>query len=339
MSAKRNEPRLYARPYIDPSAEPPKPFQYRLADFIEADARGVAAADVKAGERGLDISNLIFAGLQRRDLTADGNAGFLGASKQPTTAVEYFGSVLACSRAGAVTIPVDAHGFSPIPRVVDPGAGYWISEGVAPTESNMTFGSIGPSMKNCAANIDYPRTFPVVAGKWTEELFTRELFALIVRTVDKAALHGLGSTGEPTGVENYPGIKSIDGGTFTATKCADLINGPEAGNADTSALTAIIAPDVAELLRVRAENGTGSRFILSGGKLLNEIPVIVSNSVSAGCLFVADFSKMILLQRSLELMVDPYTQSKAGTIEMTIFWNGDVILTHPAAFAIAYSVT
>lgn len=325
---------LKARPY---QPDPPPAKRVSLLEAVRTVFDGGNPfSGFPQGDFGSRIGGMHIEGLTR-DLVVggpDSAGGYLKSTKQPMTAIEYFGAILACSRAGAVTEQVGADGFTPIPKVTDPGSGYWLGESNAPTEGSMTFAQVAPYMKSCAANVDFTRNLMMSTGGLAERTVARELFAIVARTVDAAALHG--DAGGPLGLANWTGIKSIDGGTFSATKAADLIEGCETGNADT--LTAIMAPNVAELLRVRALNGTGSGFILSGGKLLGEIPAIVSNSVSSGYLFVGDFSKMLILQRSIELLLNPYTQHKSGTIEATIYWFGDIIITHPAAFAVATGV-
>ncbi|GAB4366770.1 MAG: hypothetical protein Kow00128_10530 [Deltaproteobacteria bacterium] len=334
MSAKKSEVRYYPKPYVP---EPDPPPVRSLLDVVKELAIGGLPCwpELRSGERGADIGKVLL-----RDLTIGTPAagGNLKATSQPTTAIEHLGAILATGKAGAVTIPVGADGFSAIPTVEDPGTGYWITEGNPVTETNLTFGTVTPSLKTVGASCDLSRLLPALTGPFAEQVVSRELFGVLARAVDAAALHGDGTGGSPVGIENASGVDVRSGASFAAATAAAMLRAIEDGNADSMAANWIMAPDVAELLRKR-EAATGSGFLIDGnGKMLN-IPVFVSNSVNAGCVFLGTFAELVFLVRSLELQANPYSKAKTGMIEVTAFWSGDVVVRHPACFALATGTT
>ena len=65
-----------------------------------------------------------------------------------------------------------------------------------------------------------------------------------------------------------------------------------------------------------------------------------TNQITAGYCIFGDFSQVIIGEwGALELVVDPYTQSKTGIIQVTAFQSVDVGLRYPAAFSVSTSVT
>jgi hypothetical protein len=65
-----------------------------------------------------------------------------------------------------------------------------------------------------------------------------------------------------------------------------------------------------------------------------------SNQITAGYMLFGDWSQVIIAEwGGLELVVDPYTQSKLGIINVTAFQTIDIGVRYGGAFTLSTSVT
>jgi len=312
----------------------PKPTPRSMLDLIRRlDRRETPWPEMSSGERGIDIGRVCF-----RDLNtiSDTAGGYLADSKQPKTAIEYLGSVLAAAKAGAVSVAAKAADFSPTPKEVTPPTMYWVTEGTPPpAASDGVWGAVAPSLKTGVVWSDLTRDLTKITGRAADRIVTRAFFRAVSRGVDHVVFHGGGGT-EPIGITSVPNIGTVDGAAFSLATACSMLQAVEDANA--SAITWIMSPDVAELLRQRPKAASGERMLFEDGKIL-DFPAIVSNSIDPGFLFVGNFSSMTILNRSLELLVDQSSGSTTGRTRLLTFWHGDVIITTPQSFCVATAVS
>jgi HK97 family phage major capsid protein len=239
-------------------------------------------------------------------------------------------------KAGAVVVPVEDLG--PVPKVSGITAAGWIGESGGVTEPNFTFTSVSMSPKTVAAFADVSRVLNVQTGPVAEGVVIRELLGANARAVDAATLHGTGSAGQPRGIDTYPGIDTRSGATFAFATATGMLKAIETANADSSAAAWIMDPASADLLRKREIGTAGAGLLIANGKMCN-LPVLVSNSVSAGYVFLGVWSELVIAVRSIEVLRNPFTQGKSGFVEVGVYWTGDTLLRHPGAFAVATGTT
>jgi HK97 family phage major capsid protein len=132
-------------------------------------------------------------------------------------------------------------------------------------------------------------------------------------------------------------VDSRSGANFALATAAAMLKAIESGNADSSAAVWIVDPASAELLRKR-EKAAGSGFLIADEKMLG-LRVLVSNSVSAGYIFLGDFRECVLAVRSVEVTRNPFSQAKSGFVEIGAYTVLDVMLRHAACFSVATGTT
>jgi HK97 family phage major capsid protein len=80
--------------------------------------------------------------------------------------------------------------------------------------------------------------------------------------------------------------------------------------------------------------GTAEFLIDREGKM-NGYPVNVSNQITAAYIIFGDYSQVTVGEwGTLDILVDPYTGSSAGTIRIRAFIAVDVAVKQPTAFSV-----
>jgi HK97 family phage major capsid protein len=231
-----------------------------------------------------------------------------------------------------------------IPRRTAGATTYWVTEGSPPTEGANTFGQLSLSPKNVAANLDYTRNLLLQSNPSIDSLVNGDLAKGIALAIDLAAFHGSGAAGQPTGIANTSGIGSVTGTSIAYGGLLEFQTDVAAANALAGNCAYVTTPAVAALLAQRARFSNTDTPLWKGNILQADdvcgFKGFSTNQIAAGNLFFGDFSQVFLAEWGvLELVVDPYTQSKSGIIQVTAFQSVDVGVRYPGAFSLATTVT
>jgi len=240
-----------------------------------------------------------------------------------------------------------------IPRKTAASSAYWVGENAAPTESTNApaFDQVTMSPKTLAAYVDYSRRLMLQSSLDIETLVRNDLATSIAVAMDGAAVAGSG-TNKPTGVLNTSGIGSVtlgtNGGAPTWAMVVGLVKEVEIDNALTGAAAFLTNGQVKAKLASTSKQSSGveGNFIL--GPDMNNLygfPIMVSQQVpsnlskgsASGTLSAMIFgvwSDLLIGQWSgIDLMADPYTGSKEGTVRIVAFHDCDFAVRHPESFA------
>ena len=240
-----------------------------------------------------------------------------------------------------------------IPRKTTASSAYWVGENAAPTESTNApaFDQVTMSPKTLAAYVDYSRRLMLQSSLDIETLVRNDLATSIAVAMDGAAVAGSGSN-KPTGVLNTSGIGSVtlgtNGGAPTWAMVVGLVKEVEIDNALTGAAAFLTNGQVKAKLASTSKQASGveGNFIL--GPDMNNLygfPIYVSQQVpsnlskgsASGTLSAMIFgvwSDLLIGQWSgIDLMADPYTGSKEGTVRIVAFHDCDFAVRHPESFA------
>ena len=175
--------------------------------------------------------------------------------------------------------------------------------------------------------------------------------------LEKAAITGSGSDGEPTGILNTSGIGSVaigtNGGAITWKSIVALETKVNSENANRGKLAYLSNAKVNGALKV-TEMATGTaRFLLSNEapNVLNGYPFAWSNLVPSGltkgtaadkcsALIFGNFQDLYIGQwGGIDIVVDPYTGARTGEVYITLnAWN-DVKVVEPKSFAAITDIT
>lgn len=258
--------------------------------------------------------------------------------------------------AGA-TVLTDLVGNAVLPRQDTATAGTWVAEDTAATETNLTTGQVTLSPKTVTGNISWSRQAALQALPAMEQIVRNDLSAQLGIALDRAALHGLGSSNEPRGVFNQSGIGAVALGTNglapTYASILDLEAAIAAANADSGMMAYITNTKVRRALKgTQRFTSTDSPVWLPGlpgsepgSGLMNGYPAYASNNVrsdfvkgssGAVCSGIAfgNWAELIIgLWGAIDLVVDPYTNSDKGRVRISAFLSADISVKHAASFA------
>jgi HK97 family phage major capsid protein len=210
------------------------------------------------------------------------------------------------------------------------------------------------------ASAAYARQLLLQASLDVETMVRNELSTIHSIAIDRAAIHGLGAAGEPTGIYKAIGTATnAMGGACTYAQLLAMQGKVAAANADMGALGYITHPTVGSNLKGVLDfpavaagrpvwNGPLGDGTISGYKAIatNQVSTVMATGsgertggAEIGMLF-GNWNDLIIGSfGALELIVDPYRLKKQGIIEVTSFQMCDVLLRHGESFCKATGLT
>ena len=294
----------------------------------------------------------------QRDLTV-GSASAGG----NTVATEVLGSdfitllrnAMVLERLGC-TFLTGLNGNIAIPSHTAATTGYWVAENAAPTESAPTVGQVTGSPKTVGAFVDYSRRLLIQSSIDVEAFVRADLAAVLGLMIQLGAFNGAGASNEPTGLLNTSGIGSVAGGTDglapTYAHMVGLETAVANANGDVGNLAYVTNTKVRGKLRqTQVFSGTDGKAVWTSqpgsqgvGDVLgydafcsNSVPSnLVKGSSGAVCsaiMFGNWIDLIIFMWGGLDIMLDPYTGSAAGTKRVVALQDVDVGVRHTGSFA------
>jgi HK97 family phage major capsid protein len=229
----------------------------------------------------------------------------------------------------------------------------FVAENSAPSEGAGTFAQVTMSPKTCAAFLDVSRKLMMQSDPSVEALLRNDIINSFARKIDEVAIEG-GATNEPSGVlDNVSGNNIIaigtNGGALTYAKVVDMVEAVESDNAilNDGSVHFLGNPKVTANLRTTGKQASGveGNFILGqDGNILGYnylSSTLVPSDLSKGtgsnlsALLFGDFSQLMLgFYSGVDVIVDPYTGSSAGTTRLAFFQDLDVALRHDESFSV-----
>ena len=240
-----------------------------------------------------------------------------------------------------------------IPRQTAGAAAEWLAEDDAITPSDMNFDSVLLTPKSCGAMLSWTRRMAHSSVPEMEGLARQDLAKQIGLAIDRAALHGLGSSNQPTGIYAASNVNSVAmGGVPTYAKLINMAAELGKDNSLQGSLAFMTTPGMAGLLaQTLVAASAGSDMIWGGSMVEGQLVGIkaystgqVSSTLGAGAehgLVLGDFSQMIVgvWGGGVDILVDPYTDSDRGRVRISAFMDMDIALRHPEAFCKATGAT
>jgi len=226
-----------------------------------------------------------------------------------------------------------------IPRQTSGASGYWVGEDTAPTASDATFDQLQLRMKTVGGNTYVTRNM-IKQTTMDMEAFVREdLATALALAIDKAALYGTGTTNQPKGLALTTGVNTVNFAAANAPTYKELVEMETEIGADNAAVDSM-----AYIINAKTKghckttqkfpnNTDGGGVIWEPGDQINGYRALVTNQVADGDVFLGNFADFIVgLFGGLEILVDPYTYSAKGAIQVTGFQDVDFGVRHAASF-------
>lgn len=229
------------------------------------------------------------------------------------------------------------------PRQTGAGSFSWVGEnpGSDVGESNILLDQVLMSPKIGQSTTSYSRNLLNQGVPSVDLLVMDDMAAINALEVDRAAIHGLGSSNQPRGVYNQSGIGSVTfGGAITFAKAVDMETAITGVNADVGTMAYLTTPNVKGTAKKTLEFSAAGATAIWKDDEINGYRAAASNQVSKtlgsgsdhGILFGVWSQLLIGEWGALEIITDPYAKKKQGMIEVTSYLSVDTAVRHAASF-------
>lgn len=236
-----------------------------------------------------------------------------------------------------------------IPKQTGAATAYWVAENSAPTESQQTIGQVTMSPKTVGAFTDISRRLTLQSSIDVESMVNQDLATVLGLAIQQAAISGTGASNQPSGLTTLVTPTVIGGGNGLAPTWDHIIKletDVSVANADVGTLGYLTNAKVRGKLKGTSKVSGQNGYIWESGDtplngyragVTNAVPSNLtkgtSNGVCSAILFGNWADLMIGMWGSLDIMVDPYTGSTAGTIRVVALQDVDVAVRNVESFA------
>ena len=236
-----------------------------------------------------------------------------------------------------------------IPKLSGAATAYWVAENVAPTESQQTFAQVTMSPKTVGAYTDLSRKLLLQSSIDVESLVQQDLATVLGLAIQQAAINGSGSGNQPSGILTQV-TASVAGGTDGAAPTwahiVELESDVATLNADIGAMAYLVNAQTRGKLKATSKVSGQNGFVWDDGNtplngyrtgVTNAVPSnLVKGGSGAVCsaIIFGNFADLVIgMWGTIDLMVDPYTGSNAGTVRVVALQDVDVAIRHVESFA------
>ena len=290
------------------------------------------AAQAKTGKeaRGLLIPADVL-GYGRRDLTvgtASAGGDLVATDLLSDSFIDLLRKSLVLQGAGA-NVLTGLQGMVAIPRQSGGATTYHVAENSNITESALTVDQVALQPRTIGALTDYSRRLLLQSSIDVENLVRQDLAQQIAIEIENQAINGTGTNSKPLGILNVTGINTESG----VAAFSDFVNAEAAlstDNALNGSLGYLMNSALRGTMKVTEKASNTAQFVYESDNTINGYPAYVSNSMPDSTAVFANFSDILIgLWSGLDIMVDPYTGSAAGTVRVVAMQDYDVAVRHP----------
>lgn len=312
-------------------------FEWEVHDELvrlhgEPDSGGAAylPADVFQQYAGRDLTVASFSG--GGALVETGNyAGFVELVRPRSVALTLGAETLEGLR-GNLTLPRIAAGV-PIT---------WLNtESMQGTEGQPSLGSIAFTPKTAMAYTEFSRQLLLQSNPSVNRVLANDLLRATAAAVDVAVLNGSGTSGQPLGILNTPGIGSFSGTSLALTGALGAQT--DVGDNLSPACGYATTREVAAVLAAR-EKFTGNGDALWTGNLyegqLAGYRSMTSGNMPIGAMLFGDWpSVLVATWGTLSVEINPFANFPVGIVAARVMHSLDVGVRRLSAFTAASAVT
>jgi len=332
---------------INALANPTDAAAQRAAAF-ERECSDAQAKVMGKSARGLFIPNDV----QKRDLTvgtATAGGNTVATDLLSGSFIDILRNAMVINGLGA-RMMTGLVGQVAIPKQTGSATAYWVAENTAPTESQQTFGQVTMTPKTVGGYTDISRRLLLQSSIAVESLVQTDLATVLGLAIQQAAINGSGASNQPSGLLTLLTTPAVVGGTNGAAptwaNIVALETAIASANADVGTMGYLTNAKVRGKLKSTEKFTTsnGQPIFENGTTPLNGYSTAITNAVPSNLtkgtgtnlsaiLFGNWADLMIGMWGSLDLMVDPYTGSTAGTVRVVALQDVDVAVRNIESFA------
>ena len=235
-----------------------------------------------------------------------------------------------------------------IPKQTGAATAYWVAESNAPTESQQTIGQVTMSPKTVGAYTEISRKLLLQSSIDVESMVQTDLAAVLGLAIQQAAISGTGTSNQPAGLLTLitPSVAGgTDGAAPTWAHIVELESDVAVANALVENMAYLTNAKVRGKLKTTSKVSGQNGFIWENGDTpVNGYRAAVTNAVPSNltkglgsnlsAIIFGNFRDLVIgMWGGLDLMVDPYTGSAAGTVRVVALQDVDVAVRYTESFA------
>ena len=238
---------------------------------------------------------------------------------------------------GATTL-TDLEGSIAIPRKTSGSSAGWLAtEGANAAQSEPAFDQVTMSPKTLGVYGEATRQLLMQSSIDVENMLRADLAAGMATAIDLASLYGTGSSGQPKGVSLQTGINAPAAFAAAVPTYAEVVAMESAvavDNALLGTLGYVVEPAMRGSMKTAEKfSGTGQQIWEPGGTL-NGYTAGVTKQITSGDIFFGNWADILIgMWGGLDILVDPYSNSLAGTVRIVCHQSIDIAVRHPVSFA------
>ena len=175
----------------------------------------------------------------------------------------------------------------------------------------------------------------VVDGTWLCMVNGGEMATVMALEQARVMLYGTGTSNQPLGLKFITGINTED---FSAAQpsYAEIVSMETriaADDADIGTFGYATNATIYGGFKTTEKASGTAQFVLEPGGTVNSYPVVRSNQVETGDVFLGVWENMMLgLWGALDLQVNPYSEDKAGNVRVVVHQQCDIAVRYVEAF-------
>ena len=257
--------------------------------------------------------------------------------------VELLGARMLTGLVGNVAIPRETAGLAPT----------WAGEATDAANSQPTFDQPNMTPHDLSVNVAISRRLLQQSTPAVDALVRTDIARYLNIGVDAAAISGSGSSNQPLGILNTSGVGVVSLGTNGAAPTwaalTECVEGVAAANALAGNLgwltngsvmgTLMRTPYVSSYPRYLWEQDPRdpTAGVIAGytARVSNNCPsnLTKGSGSSLSALIFGNWQEVLIgVWGGVDLIVDPYSQSRQGTLNITAWRTCDVLVRHPVSF-------
>lgn len=236
-----------------------------------------------------------------------------------------------------------------IPKLTGSASAYWVAENTAPTESQQTIGQVTMSPKTVGAYTDISRRLLLQSSLDVEGMVQDDIAQILGLAIQQAAISGSGASNQPSGILTQV-TPSVIGGTNglapTWGNIVQLESDVAVANADVGTLAYLTNAKVRGKLKTTSKVSGQNGFVWESGDtplngyragVTNAVPSNLTKGTSSGvasAIIFGNWADLVIgMWGALDLTVDPYSGSTAGTVRIVALQDVDIALRNVVSFA------
>lgn len=317
-----------------------------LAKKCDKEARGLMVPhDMLTGSRILGVTT----GSGGNSLNAE--AELVGTDHRGDMFIELLRPISVLGQAG-VRMLSGLQGNLEIPRASGGSAAAWLAnEDDQAAESDATFDQVALSPKDLACYTSVSRRLLQQSDPSVDNFVRQDLREAVAEGMDIAGINGGGSSGVPQGIIGATGVGTESLATLSYAGVVAMLTDILRANAGRYGGKAWVtnATGFFRFATTLRETGTGNYLLdqmstPEGQAVMGRVlgyPFLVSENVpgnlgtgtdESAVIFGAWPQMMFGFWGGVDLVIDPYTESRRGRMRLTIFQTADIAVRQPAAF-------